>query len=59
MAQALTVVVTISTGKQGGAVARGLLERGHKVRAVTGDPNSSQAKVAAKAGASSDFGGGR
>ena len=31
MAQELTVVVTGSTGKQGGAVARGLLERGHKV----------------------------
>jgi NAD(P)-dependent dehydrogenase (short-subunit alcohol dehydrogenase family) len=28
MAQELTVVVTGSTGKQGGAVARGLLERG-------------------------------
>ena len=35
MTQKLTVVVTGSTGKQGGAVARGLLERGHKVRAVT------------------------
>jgi len=51
MAQKLTVVVTGSTGKQGGAVARGLLERGHKVRAVTRDPNSSQAKSLAKAGA--------
>jgi uncharacterized protein YbjT (DUF2867 family) len=51
MAQELTVVVTGSTGKQGGAVARGLLERGHKVRAVTRDPNSSQAKALAKAGA--------
>jgi NmrA-like family len=59
MAQALTVVVTVSTGKQGGAVARRLLERGHKLRAVTGDPNSSPAKVAAKAGSSSDLGGGR
>ena len=47
----LTVVVTGSTGKQGGAVARSLLERGHKVRAVTRDPNSSQAKLLAKAGA--------
>ena len=52
MAQELTVVVTGSTGKQGGAVARGLLERGHKVRAVTRDPNSSQAKPLANAGAS-------
>jgi uncharacterized protein YbjT (DUF2867 family) len=51
MAQELTVVATGSTGKQGGAVARGLLERGHKVRAVTRDPNSSQAKPLANAGA--------
>jgi uncharacterized protein YbjT (DUF2867 family) len=51
MAQKLTVVVTGSTGKQGGAVARGLLERGHKVRAVTRDPNSRQAKMLAHAGA--------
>jgi uncharacterized protein YbjT (DUF2867 family) len=51
MAQKLTVVVTGSTGKQGGAVARGLLERGHMVRAVTRDPNSSQAELPAKAGA--------
>jgi uncharacterized protein YbjT (DUF2867 family) len=51
MAQELTVVVTGSTGKQGGTVARGLLERGHKVRAVTRDPNSSQAKSLANAGA--------
>jgi uncharacterized protein YbjT (DUF2867 family) len=51
MAQELTVVVTGATGKQGGAVARGLLERGHKVRAVTRDPNSSQAKSLADAGA--------
>jgi uncharacterized protein YbjT (DUF2867 family) len=52
MAEELTVVVTGSTGRQGGAVARGLLERGHKVRAVTRDPNSSQAKLLANAGAS-------
>jgi uncharacterized protein YbjT (DUF2867 family) len=51
MAQKLTVVATGSTGKQGGAVARGLLERGHKVRAVTRDPNSSQARSLANAGA--------
>jgi len=51
MTQALTVVVTGSTGNQGGAVARGLLERDHKVRAVTRDPNSNQAKALAKAGA--------
>src|SRR5476649_2133499 len=51
MAQKLTVVVMGSTGNQGGAVARWLLARGHKVRAVTRDPNSSQAKSLASAGA--------
>src|SRR5450432_1244400 len=51
MEQKLTVVVTGSTGKQGGAVARGLLERGHKVRAVTRDTNSKQAKLLGNAGA--------
>jgi uncharacterized protein YbjT (DUF2867 family) len=48
----LTVVVTGATGKQGGAVAQGLLARGHKVRAVTRDPNAKQAKLLAEAGAS-------
>ncbi len=52
MSQKLTVVVTGATGKQGGAVARGLLERGHKVRAIRRDPNSSPAKSLAGAGAS-------
>ena len=51
MGRELTVVVTGSTGKQGGAVARGLLARGHMVRAVTREPNSSQAKSLANAGA--------
>jgi uncharacterized protein YbjT (DUF2867 family) len=51
MTQELTVVVIGATGKQGGAVARGLLERGHKVRAITRDPTSSQAKLLANAGA--------
>ena len=48
----LTVVVTGATGKQGGAVAQGLLARGHKVRAVTRNPNSKHAKLLADAGAS-------
>jgi uncharacterized protein YbjT (DUF2867 family) len=51
MLQQLTVVVTGATGNQGGAVARGLLERGHQVRAITRDPNSSQARSLAKKGA--------
>src|SRR3984885_1694582 len=51
MEQDLTVVVMGSTGNQGGAVARRLLERGHKVRAVTRDTNSSLAKSLASAGA--------
>jgi len=51
MAQKLVVVVTGSTGQQGGAVARGLLERGHEVRAVTRHPESSQARSLANAGA--------
>jgi uncharacterized protein YbjT (DUF2867 family) len=36
---------------KGGAVARGLLARGHKVRAVTRDPNGGHAKSLASAGA--------
>ena len=51
MTKKLTVVVTGSTGKQGGAVARGLLARDHKVRAVTRDTNSNEAKLLANAGA--------
>jgi len=51
MTQKLTVAVTGATGKQGGAVARGLLGRGHTVRAITRDPNSAQAKSLASAGA--------
>ena len=51
MAQELTVVVAGSTGNQGGAVARELLERGHKVRAITRNPKSSQAVSLANAGA--------
>ena len=44
MRRKLTVVVVGATGKQGGAVARGLLERGHDVRAVTRNPGSSRAR---------------
>jgi len=50
MSQKLSVVVTGATGKQGGAVVRGLLERGHKVRAITRNTDSPQAMELAKAG---------
>ena len=51
MKSTLTVVVTGATGKQGGAVAHGLLERGHQVRAVTRHPDSTKATALANAGA--------
>ncbi len=50
MAKSLTVLVTGATGKQGGAVARRLLERGHKVRAFTRKAESPAAKALAGLG---------
>jgi len=50
MGQKLTVVVTGATGKQGGAVVKHLLERGHEVRAVTRSTDSAKARELAKAG---------
>jgi uncharacterized protein YbjT (DUF2867 family) len=47
----LVVVVVGATGRQGGAVATSLLERGHEVRAVTRNPDSVKAKKLASAGA--------
>jgi uncharacterized protein YbjT (DUF2867 family) len=47
----LDVLVTGATGKQGGGVARRLLERGHAVRALTRKPDSPAAKSLEKAGA--------
>ncbi len=47
----LFVLVTGATGKQGGAVARRLLERGHRVRALTRKAESPAAKALASAGA--------
>ncbi|AKV00217.1 hypothetical protein AKJ09_06880 [Labilithrix luteola] len=50
MGQKLVVVVTGATGKQGGAVVKGLLERGHEVRAVTRNTDSAKARELANAG---------
>ena len=50
MSQKLTVVVTGATGKQGGAVTKNLLERGHEVRAVTRNTHSAKARELANAG---------
>ena len=50
MRQKLTVVVTGGTGKQGGAVVKSLLERGHEVRAVTRSTDSAKARELANAG---------
>jgi uncharacterized protein YbjT (DUF2867 family) len=45
------ILVTGATGKQGGAVARELLARGHKVRAMTRRPDSAPARELARLGA--------
>ena len=45
------VLVTGATGKQGGAAARHLLERGFRVRAVTRDPTKPAARALAERGA--------
>ena len=44
------VLVTGATGQQGGAVARALLEKGHRVRALTRKPHSDAARRLAAAG---------
>jgi uncharacterized protein YbjT (DUF2867 family) len=47
----ISVLVTGATGKQGGAVARLLLGKGHKVRALTRKPESPAARELAARGA--------
>jgi uncharacterized protein YbjT (DUF2867 family) len=50
MSEKLVVVVAGATGKQGGSVVKHLLERGHEVRALVRDPDSSNAKKLASSG---------
>lgn len=51
MTDQLTVLVTGATGAQGGAVARRLLERGHRVVATCRSPDSAPADALKRAGA--------
>jgi uncharacterized protein YbjT (DUF2867 family) len=58
MSQTRTVLVTGATGNQGGAAAKALLSRGHRVRALTRSPASPTAQLLAAQGAelvSGDF----
>ncbi|TMQ47661.1 MAG: NAD-dependent epimerase/dehydratase family protein [Candidatus Eisenbacteria bacterium] len=45
------ILVTGATGRQGGAIARELLAKGHKVRAMTRRPDSTPARELAWQGA--------
>ena len=51
MSQTRTVLVTGATGNQGGAAAKALLSRGHRVRALTRNPASPAAQLLAAQGA--------
>lgn len=51
MSDFLTVLVTGATGKQGGNLARQLLTKGHQVRGLTRNPNSSAAVELKRLGA--------
>ncbi len=51
MAKSLSVLVTGATGKQGGALARALLKKGHHVRALTRRPESGAAQELKRLGA--------
>ena len=51
MKEKKSILVTGATGKQGGAVARELLARGYRVRAMTRKPNEENARALAKLGA--------
>lgn len=45
------VLVTGATGQQGGAVAKALIQKGHRVRGITRNVSSEKAKALASAGA--------
>lgn len=47
----LTVAITGSTGQQGGALARRMLDHGHRVRALTRNPHGAAAQALAALGA--------
>jgi uncharacterized protein YbjT (DUF2867 family) len=51
MSKSLSVLVTGATGQQGGAVSRALLEKGHRVRALTRKPDSQGALALKQLGA--------
>ena len=51
MASKRNILVTGATGQQGGAVARALLSRGHRVKALTRKPDSEAARQLVLAGA--------
>ena len=51
MSDKRSVLVTGATGQQGGAVARALLSRGHRVKALTRKPDSDAARQLMSAGA--------
>jgi len=51
MKEKKSILVTGATGKQGGAVARELLARGYRVRAMTRKPNEENAQALARLGA--------
>jgi len=51
MSDSLSVLVSGATGQQGGALARVLLEKGHRVRAFVRRPNSPEAATLERLGA--------